>query len=148
MAGINRWFLCSGFVVSMVLVGGCFSEPSKKNGDRSSNSGSQSSREKGVREAKEAIAAGKLKLKEYPPLPSPPGHNEYVRLLRERCGVEGEVPQLPPGVSERDFIQEVAGWNETMRAEIMRKFGNDIFDKLQEEGRKLWKEKVKPKNKD
>jgi hypothetical protein len=44
-------------------------------------------RAKGTREAEAAISAGRLTRMEYPPLPSRPGHGEYVQLLREKCGV-------------------------------------------------------------
>ncbi len=105
-----------------------------------SESDLQSAREKGIREAKAAIADGKLKLKEYPPLPSPPGHNEYAALLRERCGVESEVISTP-GLSKA-LQQEVSAWNDTMRAEIRRKFGNDIFQQLQDEAKQNWQNKL------
>jgi hypothetical protein len=101
-------------------------------------------RVKGVKDAAEAIASGKLMLKEYPPLPYPPGHQEYVQLLREQCGVEYEVPRLPWLVAEADFIQEVRGWNETMEAEVERKFGVDIFDRLHEEASQLWQKQLNP----
>ena len=90
-------------------------------------------REKGAREAKDAIAAGVLKLKEYPPLPSPAWQGKYIQLLKERCGVDYEVPQLPKGISEADFIEEIRGWNGVMEAEIKKKFGDDILQKLREE---------------
>ncbi len=101
--------------------------------------------EKGAKEAATAIAAGNLKLREYPPLPYPPGHQEYVKLLRERCGIEYEVPKLPPGVDKTVFIQEVRGWNDVMNAEIKRTHGADIFEQLHEEARKQWQRQVNPK---
>jgi hypothetical protein len=90
---------------------------------------------KGVQEAREALAAGVLRLKEYPPLPSPLGHAEYIRLLKERCGVDYEVPELPKGTAEADFVQEIRGWNQVMEAEIRKRFGNDILQQLREEAR-------------
>jgi hypothetical protein len=101
-------------------------------------------RDKGVKDAAEAIDAGKLMLKEYPPLPYPPGHQEYVQLLRDQCGVEYEVARIPWLVAEADFIQEVRGWNETMEAEVERKFGVDIFDRLHEEASQLWQTQLNP----
>ncbi|MBC8875274.1 MAG: hypothetical protein H8E44_38110 [Planctomycetes bacterium] len=121
-------------LVLAALVAGCLS--------------GQSGREKGVREATAAIAAKQFKLKEYPPLPYPPGHQEYVKLLRERCGVDYEVPKLPSGLSEDVFIQEVRGWNDTMKAEIRRQFGEGIFGELDEEARKRWEAQVNPKSKE
>ena len=124
-------FLTAALLALALLVIGCWS--------------GQSGREKGVREATAAIAAGQLKLKEYPPLPYPPGHLEYVKLLRERCGVEYEVPKLPSGVSKDVFIQEVRGWNDTMKAEIRRQFGANVFSELEEAARKQWKSEVPAK---
>lgn len=134
MDEVRRWTALSIGLIAVMILAGCRFDQA-------------SARDKGVEEAASAIAAGQLKLKEYPPLPSPPGHGEYVQLLRERCGVEYEVPKLPPGVTKADFIQEVRGWNDTMRAEIMRKFGPGILQQLQEEGRKRWEGKVQSKGK-
>ncbi len=100
-----------------------------------------SAREKGVKDAKTAIAAGKLTIKDYPPPPSPAYYAEYIRMLRER-GIEYEVPSLPPGVSEAAFIQEVRGWNETMEAEIDRQFGYGTLGNLRAEAQKRWQEKI------
>jgi|688.fasta_scaffold06126_11 hypothetical protein len=95
-------------------------------------------REKGIKEATEAIAQEILMLKEYPPLPYPPGHNIYTKLLRDRCKVVYVVlDQNPAGVSEDDFRQEVNGWNSTMELEIKRRFGSDIFDQLHSEAQRL-----------
>jgi hypothetical protein len=89
---------------------------------------------KGVNDAKEAIARESLQLKEYPPIPYPPGYNVYTKLLRERCGVTFDVIEQPPiGVSHDIFREEISGWNTTMEAEITRRFGNDIFKKLSSE---------------
>jgi hypothetical protein len=118
--------------VFAVLVGGCSPAPPATGGGR----------EKGAREAADAVAAGLLKLREYPPLPYPPGYQEYVRLLEERCGIQYEVSNLPPGVTQADFIQEVHAWNDVMKAELRRKFGADILDKLQDEASKRWKEQL------
>ena len=104
--------------------------------------GGPSAREKGAMEAAAALAAGTLELREFPPLPSPASHGEYITLLRERCGVAYSVPSLPPGVAHADFIQEVRGWNETMEAEIRRKFGADILGPLREEAGKRWQAKI------
>ena len=130
----TRWWPRCVSLVLLAIIVGCSSR--------------QSGREKGVREATAAIAAGQFKLKEYPPLPYPPGHLEYVELLRERCGVEYEVLKLPSGVSKDVFIQEVRGWNDTMNAEIRRKFGAGIFGELEQEARKQWKGEVHPKGKE
>ena len=126
--------------LAVVVMSGC---PSGQTGERPEGGSapvSSSGREKGAKEAAAAVAAGKLVLKEYPPLPYPPGHQEYVQLLRQRCAVAYELPKLPPGVAEADFIQEVQAWNEVVEAEIKRKFGQDIFERLQDEARAKWKQ--------
>lgn len=97
--------------------------------------------DKGAKEATDAIAAGTLVLKEYPPLPSPAWQGHYIRLLKERCNVDYQVPELPKGVAEADFIQEIQGWNEVMTAEIRKRFGNDILKQLHEEAEAKWKKK-------
>jgi hypothetical protein len=136
MATHGRWLWHPACLVLLALTAGCSPGPSEPSG-----------REKGVRDAQAAIAAGQLMLKEYPPLPSPAAHGEYVQLLRERCGVGYEVPTRPPGVSEEAFIAEVRGWNDTMEAEINRKFGAGILGQLRQEGRERWEAKVKSKGK-
>lgn len=95
-------------------------------------------RDQGIQQASEAIARDMLILKEYPPLPYPPGHNIYTALLRDRCGVTFEViDQLPAGVTAEQFREEISGWNSTMESEIKRRFGEDIFEKLQSEAKQL-----------
>src|SRR5262245_59430906 len=127
----DRWtIVAAGFAV---VIAGCQPATATFYATASSGTNTSTSREKGTREAKEAFAAGVLKLKEYPPLTSPAWIGKYIKLLKERCGVDYEVPQLPKGTSEEDFIQEIRGWNEVMEGEIKKKFGNDILQKLREE---------------
>lgn len=106
---------------------GCF------DGQLSSSSNSTSQKkfaDKGVREANASISKGKLILKEYPPLPYPAGHNEYVQLLQSKCGVTWEcLPSDHPG-RPADIRAEVQAWNETMEAEIRKRFGEHIFSEL------------------
>src|SRR5438105_131579 len=83
-------------------------------------------RAKGAKEAADAIAAGQLKWKEYPPLPAPASHGNYIRLLKERCNVDYEVASLRKGMAEEDFRQEIQGWDDTMRVEIQKRFGDNI----------------------
>ena len=86
---------------------------------------------KGEREAEEAILTGKLVLKQYPPLPYPPGQQIYVRLLKSRCGVESEsLPSDYPG-DPKQTREEVAAWNAIMKKEIRRQFGDGIFEELE-----------------
>ncbi|HKB03930.1 MAG TPA: hypothetical protein VKD90_17035 [Gemmataceae bacterium] len=136
MATFDRRLARPTCLVLLVLATGCPSGPAEPSG-----------REKGVRDAQAAIAAGELKLKEYPPLPSPAAHGEYIQLLRERCDVGYEVPAKPPGLAEAVFAEEVRGWNDTMEAEINRKFGAGILGRLHQEARERWEAKVKGKGK-
>lgn len=86
---------------------------------------------KGEREAEEAILNGKLVLKQYPPLPYPPGQQIYVRLLKTRCGVESvSLPSDYPG-EPKQIREEVAAWNAVMKKEIRRQFGDGIFEDLE-----------------
>lgn len=100
-----------------------------------------SPRAKGAKEASDAIAAGQLKWKEYPPPPSPAWYGNYIRLLKERCNVDYEVPSLPKGMSEADFIEEIRGWNDTMTVEIKKRFGDNILQQLHEEAEAQWRKK-------
>ena len=91
--------------------------------------------EKGVQEAKDSISKDVLILKQYPPLPSPPGHDRYVQLLKTQCGVTWEsLSSDHPGRPE-DIRAEVRAWNETMEAEIRKRFGEQIFSDLQEQAK-------------
>jgi hypothetical protein len=127
MGGLCRivWSVTAAIVVS----GGCSHVPS----GGAAGTGSPAARDKGAKAAAATIAAGTLTLREYPPLPYPPGHQEYVKLLRERCGVGSQVPRLPAGVPEAGFIEEVRGWNDVMEAEIERRYGVGIFAELRAE---------------
>ena len=121
-------------VCALVCVAGCSAKATDGSSGRSVVE-RRSDRDKGGRAAERSIAADILKLREYPPLPYPPGHAEFVKLLRERCGVGWEVVRLPAGGSSVGLSQEVQGWNDVMRTEIRRRFGADIFTRLDEEAR-------------
>jgi hypothetical protein len=127
---------------AIAAVSGCHQAASTFNVTATvAGAGNPSPRAKGAKDAADAIAAGTLKIKEYPPLPSPAWQGEYIRLLKERCNVDYEVPQLPKGMSEDDFRQEIQGWNETMTAEINMRFGDGTVGKLQEEAQAKWNKK-------
>jgi hypothetical protein len=98
---------------------------------------------KGVADAKEAIAKDKLLLKEYPPLPAPGWHGEYIKLLKEKCKCDYQVigePNLP-----KDQQDEIRSWNETMQAELRRRHGATILEDLNKEAEKRWRARIKPK---
>jgi LSD1 subclass zinc finger protein len=98
---------------------------------------------KGVAEAQDAILKGKLLLKQYPPLPAPGWHGEYIKLLKERCKCDYEAigaPNLP-----KEQQDEIKGWNETMNVELGRRHGNAILADLQVEAEKRWRDRLKAK---
>ncbi|MSR31762.1 MAG: hypothetical protein EXR99_09680 [Gemmataceae bacterium] len=95
--------------------------------------------------AEKMAAEGIILFKEYPPLPSPPGHGEYIQLLKERCKADYLLVK-DTGLNEKD--QEklrllVQNWNEIMNGELEKKFGPDMRAKLQKEGEDKWREASK-----
>ena len=93
----------------------------------------------GAAAARLSIEQDRLLLKEYPPLPYPPGQNFYVELLEKECGVKSIVGK-PGDTPEEQFIQQMRGWNSVMRPEIQRRFGEDIFERLQAEAQRQFQE--------
>jgi hypothetical protein len=93
----------------------------------------------GAAAARQSIEQDILVLKEYPPLPYPPGHNFYVALLEKECGVKSIVGK-PGDTPEDQFIQQVQGWNSVMRPEIQRRFGEDIFERLEVEAQRQFQD--------
>jgi hypothetical protein len=77
---------------------------------------------KGMKEALADVEKGSLK-QLFPPAPFPPDHPEYVKLLKQECGVESEV--------DSKAVDEMNGYNDVMRAEIEHRFGRGILDQLQ-----------------
>ncbi|MBM3999480.1 MAG: hypothetical protein FJ297_08085 [Planctomycetes bacterium] len=134
--GMGTWWTTAGAgLVFAAALAGC--DPGRLEREATSSaSTTQAVRGKGAQEATDAIAAGALKLKEYPPLPYPPGYQEYVALLRERCGVEYEVCERLPDVDEAALIRHVREWNAVMEAEIERVYGAGILERLREEAQR------------
>jgi hypothetical protein len=135
-------------LLAVLALSGCDPGPDTANGIRketSSQSNSVTATErssdgaaKAAADAAAAVAAGKLLLKEYPPLPSPLGQSQYVELLKQRCGVDYQVPALPAGVSETEFMAQVRAWNEVMTVAIEKKFGAGILTQLRNEATTNW----------
>ena len=97
-------------------------------------------RKVGAAAARQSIERGDpLVLKEYPPLPYPPGHNIYTDLLKERCQVQWELVR-PGELPEQDFIQQVQGWNVVVEEEIRKRHGPAIMDDLYKESQQLFKQ--------
>ncbi len=90
-------------------------------------------KEKGIQDAERDRENGVLKLKEYPPLPYSLTDINYIKLLKERCGVEHEV--LGPG-NDKELRAEAQAYNSIMTAAIRKKFGNDILTQLRQEASK------------
>ena len=85
MSEARRLTVVAVGLAAVILSTGCPSDrPS--GGSGSSATPSSSGREKGAREAADAIAAGTLKLRENPPMPYPPGHQDYDQMNPERSG--------------------------------------------------------------
>jgi hypothetical protein len=121
-------------VGSCLVLGGCRGgdgvegrATTTSGGDRA---GELTGKAKGARDAERDLERGVLKLKEYPPLPYSRAQIRYIRLLKERCGVEHEV--LGPG-DEQELRAEAAAYNGVMTGAIRQKFGADILAKLRAE---------------
>jgi hypothetical protein len=108
----------TAIVMSAVLMTGC----------KSQEDAAKDARSKGRRDAEQDIAQGILKEKEYPPLPYSLQEINYIKLMKAECGVEREVISAPN--DSKQLREEVAGYNEVMHAEIQRRFGADIIQKL------------------
>lgn len=98
---------------------------------------------KGAREAALEIAAGRLKIQEYPALPSPPAHGEYIALLREKCAADYEVIASDDPKRHVELLSEAQAWNGAMYAELRRRHGPDIIEELHAEADRRWKARSK-----
>jgi hypothetical protein len=129
------WVVAAGCCL-VVLSGGCQPantgrESTQKVGE--GQAGGLIGKEKGLRDAEHDREKGILKLKEYPPLPYSLDEIRYIKLLKERCGVEHEV--LGPG-DEQELRAEAQAYNSVMTAAIRKKFGDDILSRLRKEASK------------
>jgi hypothetical protein len=99
---------------------GCAGDPAKPG----------NARQKGRLAAEDDLKKGTLKQKEYPPLPYSLQMMRFIRLIKSECGVEWEV--VSSKEDSKELREEVAGYNEVMRAAIEKRFGPDVFARLQE----------------
>jgi hypothetical protein len=99
---------------------------------------------KGAADAADAIAKDKLLWKEYPPLPAPAWHGDYIKLLKERCKCDYQVINGKLNKVQED---EIKGWNDTMRAELARRHGPTILADLNTEAEKRWRARIDEKGK-
>jgi hypothetical protein len=102
-------------------------------------------RAKGAADAPDAIAKGMLLLKEYPPVPGPAWHGEYIKLLKEKCNCDYEVVNAPKLDKEQEA--GIRDWNDAMRAELRARHGPTILEDLQKEAEQHWRDRVKKKGK-
>jgi len=110
-----------------LLLAGCATDAA-----RSEKAGG--AREKGRQAAEEDLKKGVLKQKEYPPLPYSLQMMRFIRLLKSECGVEWEVVNSKE--DSKELREEVAAYNEVMRAAIEKKFGPGAFARLREKAEK------------
>ena len=115
----------SALAFTMLLFIGCPSNPTTTD-----NASGQiaTTTQAGNNAAANDIKAGRLVLR-IQNLPSPPGHNEYTKLLQSRCGFTFKM--VVGKLSDAD-----AAYNEAMKTEAKRKYGNDIFTRLTAEAKK------------
>src|SRR5262245_33661323 len=111
------WCLVAG---SCLVLAGCGGGQSA--GTEGDRAGQPSGRAKGLQDAERDRQNGVLKLKEYPPLPYSLAEIRYIKLLKERCGVEHEVLSGPG--KEQDLRAEAEAYNSVMTAAIKQKFGD------------------------
>ncbi|HMP73165.1 MAG TPA: hypothetical protein PKE55_07875 [Kiritimatiellia bacterium] len=90
-----------------------------------------------------AIAAGTLRIKEYPPKPAPAWQFVGIELLQERYRIGYEYPRKPPDLTEEEFVESIRAWNKAMKAEIERRFGPGTLEKTFRDGHDLWSERQK-----
>jgi hypothetical protein len=88
-------------------------------------------RARGERAARDDLARGLMKQREYPPLPYSLQQMNFIKLLQSECGVVWEVVNAPT-IDTSGLREEVEAYNAVMRGEIQRKFGADIFQKLRD----------------
>jgi hypothetical protein len=99
---------------------------------------------KGAAEADDAIAKDKLLLKEYPPLPAPAWHGDYIKLLKERGKCDYQVIN---GKLAKDQEDEIKGWNETTFRELERRHGPMIIAEMHKEAEQTWRARIEGKDK-
>lgn len=86
---------------------------------------------KGMKDAEADIEKGQLKHKEFA-LPDAAWFGEYLKLLKERCGVEWLTVEMRSD-DPKDPRAEIDGYNDVMRVEIEHRFGKDILKTLRKQ---------------
>ena len=111
--------LLSALALAMCSFMGCTSNSTITDSDSAET---ETTTQAGKDAAADDITAGKLVLLSQN-LPSPPGHNEYTKLLTDRCGFSFKM--VAGKLTHADNA-----YNGAMMAEARRKYGNDIFSQL------------------
>jgi len=93
---------------------------------------------RGQLDARFEIARGHYEVLGYG-LPAP-WRAEYVRLLRERYGIDFRPVALC--IVSRTLVAYVAGYNGESTAAANRKFGHDVFEECVEDARKSWQQSL------
>jgi hypothetical protein len=93
--------------------------------------GCRSAVSKGKFDAQADLRAGKLVIEQYG-LPSPL-NGEAEKLLRTRYGIQTRY--VAGCMVSKEITQHAEGYNGVMEAEIVRRFGTDVFDRTYQEAR-------------
>jgi hypothetical protein len=84
------------------------------------------------------IARGHYRILGYG-LPSP-WRGEYVRLLKERYGVEFHEEALC--IVSKSVVDYVDAYDDVSKAAANRKFGRNIFEETAEDARRIWEHRA------
>lgn len=114
----------AALALTMLVFIGCSSKPTTTDNESTAR---ETTTEAGKNAAAQDIAAGKLVLRSQN-VPYPPGHNEYTKLLKERCGFTFKM--IRGKLTNGDYA-----YNEAMESEAKRKYGSDIFVLLKAEAK-------------
>jgi hypothetical protein len=117
----------------LVFVGGMIVGPlvADSPNDQPGEAKPSAARLKGMKEALAEIEKGHLRQKEFA-LPAPAWFGEYLKMLREKCGVNWITVEMR-SEDPKDPRAEIDGYNDVMRVEIEHRFGKDILKTLRKQ---------------
>jgi hypothetical protein len=95
-------------------------------------------RVQGMKDAVADIEAGEMKWKSNP-LPSPPWHGRYIKILKEECGIKWENVED----TSKESRDNMGGYNDVIQAEVEHRFGRDVRTRLHERAKKEYSENSK-----
>lgn len=103
---------------------------------------SKSAYESGRVDAERDLRAGRLIVEIYGfPLRGEP---EYAQMLRDRYGVE--LRRVASDIVDVNAIGHAMGYNVVSEAEIKRRFGSDVFERLQQEAERIYNQRQRPQH--